>query len=146
MSFIDNKSALDFLATHHKAKIDATNKIVQYLSTKHRKVEPASIKGSALLKTIEFSQVTTWDCGFCVVQKGLECLSRKIYHMGTTGKEDSILPMLEKIATGRIKKLSKPHGEGYESEYLGRGHFRWDDSAVTLTEFELEILREMLRN
>jgi len=57
-----------------------------------------------------------------------------------TGKSDGIKRMLEKIATGRIKSLSKP--DTYGAEYLGKGHFRWNNQAYVLTPKEIERVKE----
>lgn len=70
----------------------------------------------------------------------LEALANKIIHMIRTGKSDGIKRMLEKIATGRVKSLSKPGV--YDSEFLGKGHFRWNWKAYTLTPKEIERVKE----
>lgn len=70
----------------------------------------------------------------------LQALADKITHMIRTGKSDGIKRMLEKIATGRVKSLSKP---GFnDSEFLGKGHFRWNWKAYTLTPKEIERVKE----
>lgn len=49
-----------------------------------------------------------------------------------TGKSDGIKRMIEKISTGRIKKLSQID-KHRNNEYLGKGHFRWNYQAYVLS-------------
>jgi hypothetical protein len=90
--------------------------------------------------------------------KTLEILANKINYMINKGRGKDVKPMIEKICTGRIKSLSKRpskkelHKHGfYEtnnkpiSEYLGKGHFRWNDSAHTLNELEMQRLKNYFK-
>lgn len=70
----------------------------------------------------------------------LDALANKIVHMIRTGKSDGVKRMVEKIATGRIKSLSQPRRN--DNEYLGKGHFRWNWKAYTLTPREIERVKE----
>jgi hypothetical protein len=73
----------------------------------------------------------------------LTLLGDKIEHMILNiGCPNSVLPMLQKIASGRLKSLSQPTFRN--NEYLGKGHFRWKYSAQILNENELEFLRRYI--
>ena len=102
--------------------------------------ESISVKPGKLT-TIKYSKLEDWDVRGMISGRSrpLERLCNKINHMIRKGNAEGIKRMLDKIATGRIKSLSKPRYPN--SIYLGRGHFRWDDSAVTLTNEELERIR-----
>lgn len=76
----------------------------------------------------------------------LQALADKIVAMIHKGNADSVKPMVEKICTGRIKKLSKPdvvYSGG--TEFLGHGHFRWNNQAYTLDPVELKRLKEFFK-
>ena len=55
------------------------------------------------------------------------------------GNADSVKLMLTKIASGRIKKLTKKNNcyKDAKGDFLGYGHFRWNNRAYTLDKFEL---------
>lgn len=102
--------------------------------------EPKQVPDSKL-KTIQYSDMDKWSSSN--KSDSLVALADKITHMIKTGKSDGIKRMLEKIATGRIKSLSKPGG--YETEFLGRGHFRWNNKAYILTTKEIERIKEYFK-
>jgi hypothetical protein len=89
--------------------------------------------------------------------KTLQILANKINYMINKGRGNDVKPMIKKICTGRIKSLSKPpskkelhkhkfyEGLTPESEYLGKGHFRWNDSAHTLNELEIQRLKNYFK-
>jgi hypothetical protein len=80
----------------------------------------------------DFSQTST-----------LKLLGDKIEHMILNiGCPNSVLPMLQKIASGRLKSLSQPSFR--DNKYLGKGHFRWKWSAQILTKDELEFLKRYI--
>lgn len=142
MSFTSNKSALDFLATHHKLKNEAANKIIDAIKNVES-VSASPVFGCKFLKTISYCDLNTWDISNKDYTSGdMKLLCMKIRHMADTGKSDSILPMLEKIATGRIKALRKPHTDG-RVEYCGRGHFRWGSSAFILSDSEINTIKNL---
>jgi len=75
----------------------------------------------------------------------LSALGDKLAHMIFTGKADSIKPMLTKIVTGRIKtqyKFSQKRNGKREKNSLGKGSFRWNDSAIILTNKDILFLKQ----
>ncbi len=73
----------------------------------------------------------------------LTVLADKIRYMIHQGRSNDVKPMLEKIITGRIKKLSKKpnkHDSG-TAEFLGHGHFRWNNSAYVLDHQEINHIK-----
>jgi hypothetical protein len=93
------------------------------------------------LNIIQYSDMDKWTSSN--KSDSLVALADKIKHMIKTGKSDGIKRMLEKISTGRIKSLSKP--DRHESEFLGRGHFRWNNQAYKLTPKEVERVKEYFK-
>jgi len=91
---------------------------------------------------IKYSELGTWDVDRIISGRSflLERLCNKINSMICKGNAEGIKRMIDKIATGRIKSLSNPSAIP-SKRYLGRGHFRWDYSAVTLSDLELERVR-----
>jgi hypothetical protein len=79
--------------------------------------------------------------------ENLTALANKISHMIQTGKADSIKRMIESIVTGDVKTLyhiSKPNqwdGNKRTKSSLGKGHFRWNSQAYTLTPKEIQIVK-----
>ncbi len=102
---------------------------------------------------VPYSQLgNTWSVESILNRLGgdsetLKVLADKINYMILQGRANDVKPMLEKICTGRIKSLSRPKGkcwdnENIKAEYLGKGHFRWDYGAHTLTEMEIKRVKE----
>jgi hypothetical protein len=136
---------LHYLDTYWKEtnkRLDSIiNKIITELpvmgSTKVNDVDSDS-----KIKTINYSDMDKWSTDG--KSDSLMALANKIIHMIRTGKSDGIKRMLEKIATGRVKSLSKPRHFS-DSEFLGRGHFRWNDSAIKLTQKEINRVKEFFK-
>lgn len=103
--------------------------------------EVSGIENHDKLKTMNYSDIDKWTTHG--KSDSLTALADKIKHMIRTGKSDGIKRMLEKIATGRIKSLSKP--DRHESEFLGRGHFRWNNQAYKLTQKEVDRVKEYFK-
>jgi len=74
----------------------------------------------------------------------LERLAGKIDYMIGRFRTIDVPVMLKKIATGRIKKHTKPvsHDEGI---FCGYGHFRINDEAIKLTQEEVERVKEYFK-
>jgi hypothetical protein len=76
--------------------------------------------------------------------ENLENLAYKIGYMISRHRTIDVPVMLKKIATGRIKKHTKPGWP--EGEFCGYGHFRYcGTNVVTLTKAELERVREYFK-
>ena len=138
---IKESEELDYLDTHwkdtRKRLDDIANKIKTQLPIINDVKQP---EGNEKLKTIKYSDLDgPWNT--YGKSPGLEVLADKIVHMINMGRSDSIKRMVEKIATGRIKSLSKPSNYG-DAEFLGKGHFRWNDQAYRLSQREIERLKE----
>ena len=88
----------------------------------------------------------------------LQALANKIAYMMQKGDGDNILPMLNSIAKNNIKTLyhvftDRNDDEFYDDEFnlentlqkkesFGKGHFRWDFKAYTLTLDEINIMKK----
>jgi hypothetical protein len=105
--------------------------------------QPSEIQSDidSKLKLKNYSDIRGWDGGSR--SKSLEALADKIEHMIRTGKSDGIKRMVEKIATGRVKSLSKPDWDS--TEYLGKGHFRWNNQAYLLSKEEVDRVKEFFK-
>jgi hypothetical protein len=103
---------------------------------KIKNVEKSNDSG---LNVINYSDLgNSWETNG--ESSSLKALADKITHMIRTGKSDGVKRMLEKIATGRIKSLRQPGT--WESEYLGKGHFRWNHQSYKLTDDEVKRVKE----
>ena len=74
----------------------------------------------------------------------LERLANKIHHMIIYRYNGpSMREFIEAIVFRGSKAQSKPSWRrGGEGEFLGRGHFRWDEEAVMLTKEEVDRVAE----
>lgn len=121
---------------------------------------PVFASGGAKMFIVKFSDLKdSWspnDIIYNVVgaSKTLNVLADKIHYMIYKGRANDVKPMIEKICSGRIKKLSQPITKHqklinkeyvkplYTSEFLGYGHFRWNRKAYTLNEAEIKHLKQ----
>jgi len=144
MSFI--KFDTNFVDTYHQRLKAMANAVVNDLAKK----EPTGKvkKVGTLLSVIKYSDMNgVWYNSewFNSRSVGLQALANKVAYMLEKGRGDSILPMLESIANNNIKKLYHPYSEysikiakefednPQKRESLGKGHFRWDFKAITLS-------------
>lgn len=137
---------LQFIDTYWRETNKRLESIIKKIETELPVITPIEISdvdSGGRLKTIKYSEMDRWSSDG--KSDSLAALADKIKHMIRTGKSDGIKRMLEKIATGRIKSLSKPSGGPYDSEFLGRGHFRWNDQAYVLNREEIERVREYFK-
>ncbi len=156
MGKITFKGELDFLERSHKMR-DVVYKNIDAALSMDTNPHLEKVDGFKLISFIQFSKLESWS----VPKKQsetLKALSKKIYHMiFDIGCPNSVRPMLEKIATGRIKTLTQPVSKGYHTLYpkghselngqhIGRGHFRWDYKAYMLNSYELESVRKLIKN
>lgn len=107
------------------------------------------------LQIVQFKDLENWSLKPNGKSDSLVALADKINTMIHSGRAKDVKPMVMKIVSGRIKKLTKPigrreilfnmenpvHGK-YTAEFLGHGHFRWNYRAYSLTEIELKRLKE----
>lgn len=152
MEPITFKSELDFITNYNKIK----NKVlISLLEDLPMRKKPGTFlkkkKGFKHLMFINSKYLGNWAVHDNKEQSNsLIALAGKITHMvNDIGCPNSVLPMLQKIATGRIKHFSKK--ESRKSKYkqgadpLGRGHFRWNYKVYTLTKEELTHLNAFLK-
>lgn len=137
---------LKFLDTHWKQMHNALSAIVRRIVTELPKVNDNVVKNDpdSKMGVVNYSDVKgSWSTKSLINghSESLDALADKIKHMVNTGKSDSIKRMLEKIATGRIKSLSKPSRYN-DDEFLGRGHFRWNEKAYKLSSEEIARVKE----
>jgi hypothetical protein len=112
--------------------------------------EPLAKSNTSLMYLIKFSDLTdSWsvkDILAKLVGKSitLKILGEKINYMILKGRANDVKPMLIKICSGRIKHLQQPPSKysNNDTQPLGRGHFRWDGKAQTLTTAELEHVKK----
>jgi hypothetical protein len=78
--------------------------------------------------------------------ESLKALAGKIEHMVMyIGCPHSVTPMLERIINKGVKTLTQPGWRAGEGINLGKGHFRWDERAYTLTNDEIEFLKRYMK-
>lgn len=70
----------------------------------------------------------------------LEPLARKLSDMIDRGRAKDIKPFVERIVYSGVKKHTQPHWQ--DGEFLGHVHYRWDWKGHTLTDDEIETLKE----
>lgn len=146
------KNSLDFISEYHKRVKEECEKIRNELP--YSKENPKPKKG---LHFIEFKDITTsWSVSDLLrgedfyESKNLILLANKIERMFIRGNAEGIKRMVESFYTTGIRKLSQPPSKesienkyhNRHTEFIGYGHFREDWRAVTLTEFELQKVKE----
>jgi hypothetical protein len=133
---------LQFISTYHAKVSDIANNIGSELSAQ---TTIPHVKVGRFLRLVEFKVLEDWTP--FTQNKQLKALANKIAHMIHTGKADSVRPMLEKIVTGRIKTLYRPVYRGNSRvivgwNSLGKGSFRWDSSAISLNQKEIQVIKD----
>jgi hypothetical protein len=137
---------LDFLDTHWKKVNDIGTNISSNLPNTGNVVKKIGDK----LGAVKFSDIDgTWNVKDLLGKSdALTALANKIRNMILRGRSDSIKRMVQSIANNNIKTLYKvPKSEdirdgGQKRNSLGKGHFRWNDQAYTLTTKELQALKD----
>lgn len=138
---------LHYIDTYWREMNQKLEGIIKRITTELPMMKSVPVKKeiNSKLKIVQYSDMDKWG-GEAGRSDSLSALADKIKHMIRTGKSDGIKRMLEKIATGRIKSLSKiSKGGYYDSEFLGRGHFRWNHKAYRLTPKEIERVKEYFK-
>lgn len=143
---------LDFLSLFWNEAKEIGHRIVKDLPNC---ATPNIGDGKQLMYIVNFSDISGKSWGVSEVltrvmgqSVTLKILADKINNMIYKGRANDVKPMLEKICTGRIKTLSQPPSKykkktyGDYAEFLGKGHFRWDRQAYTLTEAEIRRVKE----
>ena len=132
---------LDFLSNYWKHAQDIATTIKQELPKGTSKVRMIGKH----LGVINYSDMTNWDVKgmFGNGTPALQALANKISHMIYKGDAVNVKPMIIAIVNTGVKKQSKPpsksskfHGDAH-AEFLGYGHFRWNDGAYELTKEEV---------
>ena len=151
---------LEFLNSYWKEAKDIGYKIIKELP-KTIGTQAISKSNTGLLCFVKYSDIeNSWSVKNLLSKvygesPTLAVLSDKIFHMILLGRANDIKPMVEKICTGRLKTLTKKvskHSENkkhisptYHNEFLGKGHFRWNNQAYTLNEKEIKHLKEYFK-
>lgn len=138
---------LHYIDTHWKEMNQRLDGIIRRITTElpMMKSLPVKKETKSKLRVVQYSDMDNW-MGIEGKSNSLTALADKITHMIRTGKSDGIKRMLEKIATGRIKSLSKPgKGRYFDAEFLGRGHFRWNNKAYILSNKEIDRVKEYFK-
>lgn len=145
---------IDFLSNYWKEVKAIGNRVkadLPLLATSNIKDIRAK-DSTSLMYIVNFSDISGQSWGVSDVLKRaagksvtLSILADKINHMILMNRANDVKPMLEKICSGRIKSLSKTPAKHYKdahSEFLGRGHFRWNEQAYTLTPLEIKRIKK----
>jgi hypothetical protein len=142
---------LDFLDNYWRDTKSRLESIISRISNELpviTTIKPEMVPDTKI-KLINLTDIkNSWDANNLITGKSdsLVALADKIKHMIRTGKSDGIKRMVEKIATGRVKSLQKPSGQRYDDgEFLGRGHFRWNNRAYKLTTDEINRVKEYFK-
>ncbi len=146
---------LSFLNEYHNKLKTITNNIVENLPILENKQIIEKHKDYKFIHIIEYKNLTDWKPTLSdkKVSNNLKQLADKISHMINTGKADSIKPMLVSIINNNIKKLYKKGagndttvsnhtGELVYTTCLGKGHFRWNESPIILTNEEINHVKK----
>lgn len=140
---------IDFLDTYWKeAKRIADDVNNNLASTIEQKRIPFFQKGNAKMWIINYSELNTWNPqditgSFGKRNNNLKALADKISYMIYKGRADSIKRMLVSICNDNVKKLTQPNG--FDGEFLGYGHFRWNFKAYKLSELEIQHVKKFFK-
>jgi len=150
LKYINEDFDFDFLNTYHKKLQDLAKNVKRDL--------PNMKQSGKFLSTTNFSEVGLWNISRTVRSSNLVKLAEKITYMMNTGNADNIYPMLKSIANNTIKTLYQPYSkEQQEKIYnewdgigdkpqsrtsLGKGHFKWNYKAITLSKEEINIVKK----
>lgn len=141
---------LDFLGTYWERAKTIAEDVVHELPIIETKLQ----RIGKFLHITQFKNLTNWSISPNQKSDSLSALADKIKTMILMGRGKDVKPMVMKIASGRIKKLSKPIGRDgkilnknysrpkYTADFLGHGHFRWNYRSYVLTEIELKRLKD----
>lgn len=157
---------LDFLslfwaeakAIGQRVKTDLPKGSVHYSNTL-KEVNPNS---AVKMFLVPYSQLgDTWSVEHILNRLGgdsktLKVLADKINYMILQGRANDVKPMLESICNNNVKSLTKGKSKSdlknfkefnttCHAQYLGKGHFRWDFKAHTLTDIEIKRVKEYFK-
>lgn len=124
--------------------------------------EPIYNKGGIKMYLVNFSDLKcTWSpkdiiYGDMGKSETLQALSDKICHMIYKGRAEAIKRMVKAICNNNIKKLTKPaskfckentqySGIIYKGDFLGYGHFRWNNRMYVLNSAEIQHLKKYFK-
>lgn len=125
---------LDFISNYFKRLRDYSDLIKSELPNMGDL--PSKKKVGKFLSTVNFSDLKN-DWNITGRSHTLERLACKLTTMIEKGDSPNIYPLLNAIVNNKIKTLKSPLNGS-----LGKGHFRWDWSAYTLTPKEIERVKE----
>jgi hypothetical protein len=148
MKSIDLNNDLDFLSNHWKHAEDIASTIVHELPVGETKVRMIGKH----LGVIMFSDMQNWSVkDMDGKSTNLKILADKISNMIYKGDAVNVQPMIRSIVQRGIKKQSKPpsadnkRNHGDTAEFLGFGHFRWNNMAIELTPTEVQRVKEYFK-
>lgn len=144
---------------HWKQLQDLKAKIHDQLALRH------IVKENRLLFFVKFSDLKdSWAPKDLLLQTNqgneeknhnLQALADKLCYMIDKGRSDDIKPMLVSICKNTIKAHQRPHynniskrrniyneNETFCNEFIGHGHFRWNFKVYTLSDIEIERVKE----
>jgi hypothetical protein len=139
----ENFNDLEFMSTYWAKLKDIKKRIKEELPYMKNDDHTRNVGSSKNLRVMNFKDMEDWRVP-SNRSETLTALADKVCDMIDRGRSVDIPVMIEKILTGRIKKLSKPH-KNFDTQFLGHGHFRWNNRAYTLNQREMERLRDYFK-
>ena len=143
---------IDFLDSYWKEAKNIASRVENELPMNiGDKRKPFYKKDGAKLFIVNFSELDSWNPGDLIYSisgksKTLEALADKISRMIYRGRADSVKPMVESICRDNFKKLTKKNSHPQlKGEFLGYGHFRWNNQAYTLNKKEITHLKKYFK-
>lgn len=122
--------------------------LIEDLINRKKILNPKVKNNGSKLQYIDYKDLDNWDLNGGRVLYGTSLLIDKLIHMIHRGQIPNIKPMMKRIFENRVKIFHKPsHYNRTNRTNVGKGHFRCDStSAYTLTEKELEQVKELLKD
>lgn len=132
------KNDLEFITTYYRELKNVSQRIHNYFYQTYNNL----VIGK--LNFVNYSNLKNWNVSDeYVFSEGLRKFADKICYMIDRGQNDNIMPMLIRIIERRVKKFHRPSlYSSYNSETIGVGHFRIGGAAYTLTDEDIDIIKD----
>jgi len=149
---LNRNEYLDYLANYWIVAKNIGNDIKNNLHQLNNK----KLK-SGKLNFVNYKDINTWSIqNLTGNSEALEALGDKINYMILKGRANDIKCMIEKITSGRLKRHYAYYHTKYEfkdceehektiRDYIGTGHFRWNFKVYTLTDNEIEKIKNYFK-
>lgn len=114
--------------------------------------KPIFSSGSAKMYVVKFSDLKdSWSpkdifYNICGKSNTLDVLADKLQTMILKGRGEAVKRTVEAICNNKVKKLTRRYCNGkLDGEFLGYGHFKWNNQAYTLNEMEIRHLKKYFK-